>query len=929
MTTPTHWQKIKSLFHKVDGLPALDQMAQLEAACEGDDALKAEVANLLAPDPQVLAMLEGNKFSFDQRQPELELPMTLEDFTVVEKIGAGGMGTVYRAIRKQQPADHHVAVKVLRKGLFSDTRMRYFRKEFEILSYLNHPNIAKSYRAGLLKDGQPYIVMEFVEGLPLHRYAHEKQLTLNQRIHLFLQVCHAVTYAHQNLVVHRDLKPSNILVTQEGVVKLLDFGIAKILHQEGVRDMETTAPGETPYTFGYASPEQVMGLSTSTTSDVYTLGILLYELLTGSRPMPSASPASFQGRKAMLLTDPLKPSKVTHLTTPGDKEVTRPPIEPDFHTRIGMAPTKLARALKGDLDNIVMLAMQKAPEDRYQSVDQMSGDLDRHLRGFPISVGTNSGFYLLGKWIQRHRLAFGTALAGLAVTLAFLVILAIQNRRIGVQWQRAEMNLKRSNLISSYLLKLFENTDPFLADGKNLEARELLDRGLDNLEPQLTSEPEAKAAILHTMAGAYISLSLPETAKRLYEEAYQLRKTHLGARHPETADTLSGLAQIYIIENDLEKAEAAILQVLDIHRETLGLDQERVASLQADLGQIYGERLEFEKAESQFEQGLATLVGKQSGQAMAIRGNLLTRFARVLKTKGDLERAESYYLQAIEEKQRHLGNHHPGLANAYNDLAVLYRQTDRLEDAEPYLLKSYTLTESAFGRMNDKTITVASNLATNLQSQGRVEEAEAIYEDLLAAFQKQPEQDPKLNLLLVNNLATSLMNRNQLADAEYWLLEGMAILDKLETPPAMYKLVITTNLAVLYHKQNRFWLADPLFESAQTTVTAMFGEKHPATAKVLHKRALAMAKAGCDAQAEDAFNRSFQIRTEILGPSHLETVTGFFDLADFLAHHDMPERLAILGTAWKDIEAANQDNTSPRMQVILEKTAALFGSGSQ
>jgi len=929
MMTPKQWDRIKSVFNKLDSFPTMEQLQQLEQACAGDEALKEEVAKLLSPDPKVLAMLENNKIEFEEPQTELALPVKLGEFTLVEKIGAGGMGTVYRGVREQEPGPFNVAIKVLRKGFFSATRMRFFRKEFEILSYLNHPNIAKSYQTGILEDGQPYIVMEYVEGLPLNRYTHSKKLDLNQRIRLFLQVCNAVTYAHQNLVVHRDLKPSNILVTDDGVVKLLDFGIAKILKPDPARPAETTAVGERPFTFGYASPEQILGTPTSTTTDVYTLGILLYELLTGSKPLPKVPDHVFEGRKAMVVADPLRPSKTCKLT---DRQTggSRPPqIDPDFYRHLGLTPSKLAKALAGDLDSIIMRALENSPEDRYPSADRLAADLDRHLRGMPVSTSQDSGFYLLGKWIRRHRLAFGAALASIGITATFLVILTLQNHRIGVQWRRAEVNLKRSNLITAYLTEIFENTDPFIADGEELTARELLDRGLERLEPKLASEPLAKAAILHSIAGSYLSLSLPDSARRLYDEAYQLRKTHLGERHLETSYSLASLGRIYMNQNHYEKAEKALRQVLEIQTESMGVDQIGVANLKADLGQIYGKNQQFDKAEAQFKEALAILENKMSGKGRAAYGNALNVYARTLKDKGDFARSETYFLKAIAVKEKQLGRNHPGVANALNDLAVLYRQTDRLEEAESYLSRSYALTESAFGRLNSKTITVANNLAANLRAQGRIEEAETIYRDILAAIEEQPEKDIGLKLISANNLATSLMGRGQLSEAEVWLKESHSILNGMTSPPAMTKLIVTTNLAVLYHKQDRFWLADPLFDRAQTMVTSMFGDKHPATAKVLHKYALALAKVGCDAQAIDAFNRSFQIRSEVLGLKNIDTITGFFDMADFLTRTTSKASLTPMNTTWKNIQVANQDDANPRKQVILKKTSGLFGSADQ
>ena len=406
--TPERWRQIESLFVQAVDRPPSERDLFLDELCQGDDELRRELESLLACDDpdRSLIEIEAPGSADEAGDPSAEADMSGQRaglYRLTALIGHGGMGAVYLGVRDDDQFQKQVAIKILKRGMDTDFLLRRFRQERQILAGLEHPFIARLIDGGAMDDGRPYLVMEHVDGVPITRYCAENSLSIPERLRLFRLVCEAVQHAHQHLVVHRDIKPSNILTTREGVPKLLDFGIAKVLHPGLPEGLTLTRREQQMMTPDYASPEQFRGLPISTASDTYSLGAVLYELLSGERPHRFESDSLVDLERAICEVDPLRPSLV--------------------------APKHLRRRLSGDLDNIVLTAMRKEPQRRYASAAEFSEDLRRHLEGLPVLARDHRWTYRAGKFIRRNRIAVGAALVVAATLVGGMVTTAVQARR--------------------------------------------------------------------------------------------------------------------------------------------------------------------------------------------------------------------------------------------------------------------------------------------------------------------------------------------------------------------------------------------------------------------------------------------------------------------------------------------------------------------
>src|SRR5215475_12190576 len=453
---PESWQRIENVFRTTVDRPADERDAYLTRACDGDEDLRREVLSLLEQgtaedfirDPIASAALAFTAISNDDLTGERVGP-----YRVKRLIGRGGMGDVYEAERDDEQFRQQVAIKIIKRGMDTEFVRDRFLRERQILASLDHPHIARLIDGGATPDGSPYFVMEFVAGEPITDYCRRQSLSVNEKLKLFLKVCSAVQYAHQKLVVHRDLKPSNILIDEDGEPKLLDFGIAKLLSPDGSQPQTRTETALRLMTPEYASPEQARGQAVATTTDVYSLGVVLYELLTDRRPYEFRTYSPAEIERTICDTGIEEPSKVVGRMTGAD--------------------AKLARQLAGDLDNIAMMAMRIEPERRYQSVEQFSEDIRRHLAGMPVVARKDTFGYRAGKFVRRHK-------AGVAI-LAPLIVLAVamtdQAARIARERDRANQETATAQAATQSLVAMFEVADPDKARGNVITARELLDRG--------------------------------------------------------------------------------------------------------------------------------------------------------------------------------------------------------------------------------------------------------------------------------------------------------------------------------------------------------------------------------------------------------------------------------------------------------------------
>jgi tetratricopeptide (TPR) repeat protein/tRNA A-37 threonylcarbamoyl transferase component Bud32 len=654
---PDRWQRLEEMFFAGLELDAAGRAELLARADGADPELAREVAAMLAAHDSGEG--QGIERFLLADPPEarpgvclnVRLGIQVGAYRLVELIGRGGMGEVYLAERADGEFQQRVAVKLLRAGLDSAQAIARFRAEREILARLEHPHIARLLDGGVTEEGLPFLAMEFVRGEPITHYCETKNLSIEERLRLFTDVCRAVDFAHRNLVVHRDLKPSNILVTERGEVKLLDFGIAKLLEEGAAEAVTRTGLLLTPE---YASPEQVRGGGITTATDVYALGLLLHEILTGQRAQPVADLSPVGVARAVCEEEPVSPSAA--------------------------APERLARRLRGDLDTIVATAVHKEPARRYASAERLADDVLRHLDGRPIEARADSFGYRTGKFLRRHRLV---AVASAAVVASLLVGLLLAVSGL-VRARSAEAEARReaetARQVSDLLIGIFKVNDPGEARGETVTARELLDRGAERVRTQLANQPAVQGNLLRTIGKAYSELGLYERAQRLYESDLAVRRELHGEGHPEVAASLNLLAEMANRRGDSSRAKTLALQALAIRERTLGSESLETTKALATAGIASWQLGDFKSARAYLERSLA-IQEKALGPRHLDLAGILNNVAILRWQVGDLDGARPLYERALAGLERRHGERHPTVAATLNNLALVESQAGRYKEA--------------------------------------------------------------------------------------------------------------------------------------------------------------------------------------------------------------------------------------------------------
>jgi serine/threonine protein kinase/tetratricopeptide (TPR) repeat protein len=755
------WTKIRSLFESALEYNADERDEYLRKACGDDDNLYEEVKSLLAADAAPHDLFGGKAIeAVDLSDLSLE-GERVGAYQIRERIGIGGMGAVYIADRADGQFEQTVALKLIKRGMDTEAILRRFHDERQILARLDHPNIARLLDGGLTDDGLPYFTMEYVDGDPIDRYCDNNRLSINERLGLFLTAVAAVQYAHRNLVVHRDLKPSNILVATDGTVKLLDFGIAKMLDAD---DDELTRTGARLMTPAYASPEQMAGRPVTTATDVYSLGAVLYELLSGRRPLDAAELTPQEFERAVRTTEPEKPSRAIERRTSGGKSpVTAQAIA---HARRSH-PSQVRRRLTGDLDNICMVALRKEPERRYSSVGHLADDIRRHLSGRPVTARRDTVGYRFRKFLWRNRVAVGVSAA---VVIVIATLVTFGTARLARERNRAMLEAEKAEQVSRFLASLFEAANPDQARGKEVTARDMLDRGAERLQEELTDQPEVRAKMMSVVAEVYLSLGYYDEADSLVRDALAIQRELNGERHIDTMKSMQTLCLVVWEKGDYETSMKMVKELLEIRRDVLGPDHLDVALSLNDLGWMFYEKDSLDTAEELEREALG--IRRRAGDERAISESL-TNLAIVVMSKGDLEAAEQGFREALEIRRR-LGENPSDVAFSLNNLATVLEQKGDYEAGEPVYREALDLYTRLFGLNHPDLATPYVNLARLLRKTNKNAEAESLLQLAVALDQQRGEDHPYVAYDL-NELGRVCRRLGKLDEAEAAYREAIRI----------------------------------------------------------------------------------------------------------------------------------------------------------
>jgi eukaryotic-like serine/threonine-protein kinase len=780
--TPDKWKQVTELAEAALELAPGERQAFLGEACSGDLSLRGEVEALLSSYNKAEGFLDGlfegaTTLIAGAEGTPVEGAM-IGSYRVIRELGRGGMGTVYLAGRADDTYKKSVAIKLIKRGMDTEEVLSRFRNERQILASLDHPNIARLLDGGTTEQGLPYFVMEYIEGQPIDRYCDEKRLTTAERLQLFRTVCAAVHYAHQNLVVHRDLKPSNILVTNKGAVKLLDFGIAKLLNADlYARTDVATAQWVRPMTPAYASPEQACGRKITTASDTYSLGVILYELLTGHRPYRIKSYTPQEIERVICEQEPEKPSTVVNRveTEPGPDGATQVALSPEkvSQTREGQ-PEKLRRKLAGDIDNIVLMAMRKESHRRYSSVEQFSEDIRRHLEGLPVRARKNSFNYRAGKFVHRHRVGVAvTALAAILI-IGFSVLSLVQSARVAAESERAKRERARAERVSTFLQDIFKVPDPSQSRGNTVTAREILDRGAEKIAQELKDQPEAQATLMDTIGTVYFNIGLYDRAAPLLEEALKTRRQILGDAHLDVARTMTNLVQVLGERGDTEAAESLTREALAIRRKHYGTEHAEIAESLNDLAYLSRAKGDVETAEEFYREAL-TMRRKLLGNEDLYTASSLSNLAVLLASKGDLVAAEPLYHEALQALRKSYGDDHPDVALTLNNLGTLLRAKGDYAASERAHRQALAIRIKLHGEEHLYVSLSLHNLAAVLKEKGEVAEAEALWRRSLAMRRRLLHEGHRTMAIALASLGKLLLEKGEVLEAEPLLREALMI----------------------------------------------------------------------------------------------------------------------------------------------------------
>lgn len=832
------WLRIEYLFYAALELEE-GRTAFLDEACGGDAELRKEVDSLLHSSGKTMGFL---------RQPVLQAAqqITAEDGLSGKRIGAyrllrvtgeGGMGKVYLAARADDLYQKEVAIKTVQGGLGQNRAMLLrFRSERQILANLDHPNIARLLDGGITDEGLPYLVMEYVNGVRLDDYCRVNKLGTEQRLQLFCTVCAAVEYAHKNLVVHRDIKPANILVTAEGIPKLLDFGIAKLLNPES-GDLAKTLTSERMMTPEYASPEQVRGDQVTTSTDVYALGVLLYELLAGRRPFRLDTTSPFEMARIICEQDPEPPSVVSAANSE-------------------LAPPDASRTLSGDLDNIVLMAMRKEPVRRYVSVAALASDVKAYLAGYPVHARTATWKYRSAKFVRRHKAAAAAAAIVALALIGFSIGMGLLARRATQERLTAQRE-------SQFLEGIFEAATPDQARGRQITARELLDQGAKRVDRELVGDPALQGTMLLNIGRAYVALGAYDQAEPLLQRAYVLRKQSLGNDNTDVADALMAWAQCLRLLGNYKGAEPLYRQTLVTYQKKSGNHNPAVLESLAAIGEcLYLENRDTEaepllrealaldrelNSDSGARNYLALLLERKGSYPESLQllretvefqrrtagadspsyALSLHNLAGALIDAGDLAGAETTERHALDLRRKLLGDHHPDLSYPLNNLGFLLLEEGNWVAAEPFLRENLELLRSSLGEKNVRFGSALNNWARVLQAKGDYDQSETTFKQALETITQSNGSQSWTAAKVTANLGLLQFDRGDYAGAERYARQALEIVHKLggeENPQAASVLI---DLAEDRAFQGDPVSAEPLLRQALAIRKKEFSPGHP------------------------------------------------------------------------------------------------------
>lgn len=863
----TRWNRLTTLFREILEKDDAARTAMLGKLRVQDPDIFREIKSLLAADHDENSILDG--FAVDAIDLDDLLSIDgsrIGPWRVIRRIGSGGMGNVYLAEREEGGFEQRVALKLIRHGLDSVQILRRFESERRIQARLQHPNIARLLDGGLTDDHRPWFAMEYVEGEPVDRYCSINRLGIDDRLNLFINIASAVQYAHSSLVVHRDLKPDNILVSgsvDSPRVKLLDFGIASVL-DEGDEAVKLTRDGARPMTPAYAAPEQLLGKPVTTAGDVYSLGVVLYELLAGCKPYVSHDISVHDLAKWIEQSPPPRPSSVavsSDAAVAGKQE-----HQPD--QAFTPATRRLRRRLEGDLDVIILKAMHPDPGRRYQTVEQFIADIQRHLAGQPVEARPESKRYRLGKFIRRHKpmVVAGTLL--LITLLTGIVAFAWQYNIAASERDRARLEAETSYQVAGFLQGLFASVDPSVSRGDMLTARELLDRGAVQIGTELAGQPDVQARMLDVLGDVYISLWMFDDALNVYEQALVIRQNQPFIRQGDIAQSYHNLGKAYNRDGRLHMADSLLTMAVDLKVSTYGDRHPSVARSLHEMASLHVNRNRYDEAIDGYKMAIS-IYEKDAGTVHeeTILG-LKSGIGQAYYKKGDYVQAERFVRESLVRWRELHPVAHPSVSSGLLRLAEVLHAQARYEESRQMQFENLEMAASLYGEDHPVTALGYSNYAGLLKTLERYAEAEAYQHRAHYIFlNKLGDEHPQVSISY-NNLANLKHDQGDLDSAVVYHALALDLARRLYGNEHDEVANSLNNLGAVRLDQLRYAEAESLFRETLSIDLRVLGEMHPFVAMDYQAVGITLMHQGKLDEAEPYILKSVEITRETQGEDH-------------------------------------------------------------
>jgi len=883
------WKKISRVFDIALTLPEERRENYIKQLCKGEPGLEEEVREMLDSAEESGQIFErfvdGNEALMEDLTRCLE-PVTgknslvgssIGNWKLCSLLGVGGMGNVYKAERVYDDIRQVGALKIMRSGFDTPENISRFRLEQQILAGLNHPNIASLIDGGISNDRLPYLVMEYVDGIPLTEYCDLHRLPLDKRLELFATVCRTVQYAHKNLIVHRDLKPENILVTPDGHIKILDFGIAKLLDPDTyIFSPRETRGGLRLMSLAYASPEQLTGDTINTGTDIYSLGILLYELITGAHPFQLEDQSFRTYKRAVLAREPAPPSEKF---TESDRE--------EIQDTFNMTVSSLTNRVRGDLDAIVVKALRKSPENRYDSASQFATDIEFYLKNEPVIARRDTTRYRISKFFQRYKKG---AAASLLFVIALASVILFYTYRLSNERTYAQREARKAEQVTDFLMGLFNASSPNQYPGEEVTARELLDKGARDIS-NIDGDPALKSEMMRVMGNIYLDLGIYDKAEPFLKQALAISRHHYGNPHISTAISLNDLGMLYWEIGEMKQAKPLLMQAYQI-LDPGNRSPAQLATITNNLGLAFDREGKFDSAEVFFRKAIQLGTRYPSKIPKPVLGIYLNNLGKVLEFRGNLSQAEDFYRQSLDFKRQSLGENDTRIANSYSNLGRLFWRRGALDSAEKYHKKAFTIRQKLLDDDHEAIAQSLNNIAAVLEKKGDYAEAKSYYVKSINVYKKAFGDSSRFVGLAYTNLGRTYFKEGDDLDRARDILEtGLRIYGHSlpDDHPWLRKNMIP--LSRVYARMGRYDRAEELLRLTIAIQEKSFPEKKLDLAELQAEYGYILMKLNEYDKAEKYLSTGYKGMQDQVGNKHPSTQEVIKNLIKVYQQLDKPGRL--------------------------------------